>query len=285
MADRTTTDRPRRPAPMAVTVLRTSRISADHGAGVVRRPRTAAVPALGVHRFLREADVSQPGVTYPEPFDLGGSSRATRSRQWPVVRTYTVAPGIRTGSSWPSTSWCTATRASPARGRPPRSPATGSSSPAPAARTPPIPTRGWHLLVGDESALPAIAAAVESLAADAEGQVLIEVPGAESEITCRCRSACGSTGSTPAAGRRPAGAVEAVAALTIPAVDVQAFVHGEAGFVADLRRLLRVDVGLPRDRLSISGYWRLGATEEGWRAAKADWNAAAEEIERRAGVA
>jgi hypothetical protein len=42
---------------------------------------------------------------------------------------------------------------------------------------------------------------------------------------------------------------------------------------------------VPRDRLSISGYWRIGATEEGWRAAKADWNAAAEEIERRAGVA
>ena len=39
------------------------------------------------------------------------------------------------------------------------------------------------------------------------------------------------------------------------------------------------------ERLSISGYWRLGATEEGWRAAKADWNAAAEDVERRAGVA
>ena len=79
--------------------------------------------------------------------------------------------------------------------------------------------------------------------------------------------------------------VKAAQALAIPPVDVQAFVHGEAGFVADLRRLLRVTVGVPRDRLSISGYWRIGATEEGWRAAKADWNAAAEEVERRAGVA
>ena len=66
---------------------------------------------------------------------------------------------------------------------------------------------------------------------------------------------------------------------------MHAFVHGEAGFVAQLRRMLRVDLRLPRDRLSMSGYWRLGADEEGWRAAKASWNAAAEEIERRAGVA
>ena len=57
------------------------------------------------------------------------------------------------------------------------------------------------------------------------------------------------------------------------------------GFVAELRRLLRVERGLPRDRLSISGYWRIGADEEGWRAAKAAWNAAAEELEQRAGVA
>ena len=68
-------------------------------------------------------------------------------------------------------------------------------------------------------------------------------------------------------------------------VALHAFVHGEAGFVAELRRMFRVDLGLPRDRLSMSGYWRLGANEEGWRAAKAGWNAAAEDIERRAGVA
>jgi NADPH-dependent ferric siderophore reductase len=88
-------------------------------------------------------------------------------------------------------------------------------------------------------------------------------------------------------GRAVPGAalVEAAAALPIPTLEVQAFVHGEASFVAQLRRLLRVTVGVPRDRLSISGYWRVGATEEGWRAAKADWNAAAEEVERRAGVA
>jgi hypothetical protein len=51
---------------------------------------------------------------------------------------------------------------------------------------------------------------------------------------------------------------------------VQAFVHGEAGYVADLRRHLITDRGIPRDRLSISGYWRRGKNEDGWQAEKAE---------------
>ena len=52
----------------------------------------------------------------------------------------------------------------------------------------------------------------------------------------------------------------------------QPFVHGEAAFVRDLRRLLRGERGVPLDRLSISGYWRRGMDDEGWRSTKADWN-------------
>ena len=46
----------------------------------------------------------------------------------------------------------------------------------------PDPSADWHLLVGDESALPAIAAAVDALDPAARGHVLIEVPGSASEI-------------------------------------------------------------------------------------------------------
>jgi NADPH-dependent ferric siderophore reductase len=46
---------------------------------------------------------------------------------------------------------------------------------------------------------------------------------------------------------------------------VQAFVHGEATFVKELRGHLRRDRGLSMDQLSISGYWRRGRTEEGFR--------------------
>jgi hypothetical protein len=62
------------------------------------------------------------------------------------------------------------------------------------------------------------------------------------------------------------------------------FVHGEAGFVKELRRLLRVDLGIAREQLSISGYWRYGADDESWRAAKRQWSREVEAVEVAAGV-
>ncbi len=67
--------------------------------------------------------------------------------------------------------------------------------------------------------------------------------------------------------------MEAVRALDRPEGRVHAFVHGEAHFVKELRRLLRVDRAIPREDLSISGYWRLGHNEDGWQASKKEWNA------------
>ncbi len=64
----------------------------------------------------------------------------------------------------------------------------------------------------------------------------------------------------------------AVRELEFPPGTVHAFVHGEASFVRQLRRLLRVERSVPREWLSISGYWRKGLDDEGWRATKADWN-------------
>ena len=46
----------------------------------------------------------------------------------------------------------------------------------------PDPGADWHLLAGDESALPAIARSLEALPADAVAQVFIEVAGADDEI-------------------------------------------------------------------------------------------------------
>ncbi|BBZ74402.1 hypothetical protein MPRS_54950 [Mycobacterium paraseoulense] len=46
----------------------------------------------------------------------------------------------------------------------------------------PDPAADWHLLAGDESALPAIAAALEALPPNAVGKAFIEVVGQEDEI-------------------------------------------------------------------------------------------------------
>ena len=40
---------------------------------------------------------------------------------------------------------------------------------------------------------------------------------------------------------------------------------------------------MPREQLSASGYWRMGRTDEGWRAEKAEWNAAVEADEQTVG--
>ncbi|HEY0803999.1 MAG TPA: SIP domain-containing protein, partial [Pseudonocardiaceae bacterium] len=64
--------------------------------------------------------------------------------------------------------------------------------------------------------------------------------------------------------------VDAVRSTGFRPGSVQAFVHGEAGFVADLRRHLITDWGVPRELLSVSGYWRRGKNEDGWQAEKAE---------------
>ena len=47
--------------------------------------------------------------------------------------------------------------------------------------------------------------------------------------------------------------------------------HGEASSVRALRRHLIAERGLAPECLSISGYWKLKRTEEGWREDKAEW--------------
>jgi NADPH-dependent ferric siderophore reductase len=63
--------------------------------------------------------------------------------------------------------------------------------------------------------------------------------------------------------------VAAVRALEFPAGRVHAFVHGEAGSVRDIRRHLVDERGVAREHLSVSGYWRRGKNEDGWRTEKA----------------
>lgn len=143
----------------------------------------------------------------------------------------------------------------------------------------PAPEAGRHLLAGDLSALPAIAVAVDRLPSDATGHVVLEVHGPEDELPLAAPDGVEVTWVHQGDERPGARLVEAVRALPWPHDDVHAFVHGEAGAVRELRRHLRLERGLGLDRLSISGYWRLGVDDEGWRAGKREWNAAVEQEE------
>ena len=134
----------------------------------------------------------------------------------------------------------------------------------------------WHLLVGDDSALPAIAAAVEALPAGAVAHAFVEVP----EAADRQRLVSDADVRVTWVHRGTATLSETVASAyasgALPAGAPHAFLHGEAGSVRELRRWVRTALGVPRELLSASGYWRRGHDDESWRAEKRDWVAAVE---------
>jgi NADPH-dependent ferric siderophore reductase len=138
---------------------------------------------------------------------------------------------------------------------------------------------GRHLLAGDLSAVPAIAVALERLPDDAVGQAVVEVHDARDEVDLPRPSGIELTWIHQGDHRPGARLVDAVRSLPWPDDDVQGFVHGEAAAVRDIRRYLRIERGLGLDRLSVSGYWRLGHDDEGWRSSKREWNAAIEQSE------
>jgi NADPH-dependent ferric siderophore reductase len=218
-----------------------------------------------------------PGVTYPEPFDMARIREEFPAEQWPVNRTYTVRSwdaGARElaidfvvhGDEGLAGPWAARVR-----------PGETVRFLGPGGGYAPDPAADWHLLVGDESALPAIAASLERMPEGAVGHALIEVQDAAEEQ--KITAPDGITVTWLHRDDRPVGEqlVSAVRDLDFPAGDVHAFVHGEAGFVKDLRRHLRLDRGIPRERLSVSGYWRLGQDDDTWRAVKREWN---EQVER-----
>lgn len=140
----------------------------------------------------------------------------------------------------------------------------------------PDPEADWHLLAGDESALPAIAAALEALPADAVGKAFIEVAGPDDEIELRApesvqinwvyRGGRADLVSADRAGDH-APLIEAVkTALWLPG-QVHVFIHGEAQAVMhNLRPYIRKERGVDAKwASSISGYWRRGRTEETFR--------------------
>lgn len=137
----------------------------------------------------------------------------------------------------------------------------------------PDPASAWHLLIGDGSVIPAIAAALERIPADARVVALIEVggPGDEIPLECAGRLDLCWLHRDPAAGPERSPLIAAVRDLRFSAGDPQVFLHGEATVVRELIRHLVVDRGLDRGGMSASGYWKYRHTDESWRAFKPQW--------------
>lgn len=146
----------------------------------------------------------------------------------------------------------------------------------PAAGYRPDPSAAWHLMLGDESALPAVAASLEALPEDARAVVRLVCDGPEHELPLAAPAGADVRWLHRAGDAEEDAALllEATRALDWPEGPVHAFVHGEAEEIRAVRRHLLVDRGLQRSEMSCSPYWRRTMTDEAWRAVKRDFVAA-----------
>ncbi|MWA02576.1 siderophore-interacting protein [Actinomadura sp. LD22] len=264
------------------TVLRTERLTPHMIRVVLGGEGLAGFGAGAFTDHYVKLLFPKPGVAYPEPFDMEKVRAEMPRGQWPSVRTYTVRAWdpeaveltidfVHHGDKGIAGPWAAGVR-----------PGEEIFFNGPGGAYAPAADAGWHLLAGDESALPAIAASLERIPDGVPARVFIEVAGPEEEQDLRTPAGTELVWLHRDGGQVGDLLVEAVQKLDFPDGEVHAFVHGEANFVKALRRHLRVDRGLPMERLSISGYWRRGRDEDGWQSSKRDWNRQVEEEEAQA---
>lgn len=134
----------------------------------------------------------------------------------------------------------------------------------------PDPSADWHFLAGDEAAIPAIAAALEAMPAQASGVALIEVAGEEDRLDLVAPA--GIDVQWVLRGEVPAG-TSSVLSDAVRAVEwrpgrVQVFVHGERGAMKALRPYFTDERGIERTQLSLSPYWAYGRREDAFQAEK-----------------
>lgn len=222
-----------------------------------------------VDRYVKIA-FPQPWVAYPEPLDLWTIRETMPREQWPYTRTYTVRwvdeaarelaiDFVIHGDEGLAGPWAAAA-----------APGDTIVFTGPGGGYNPDRAADWYLFAGDEAALPAIAAAIESLPPEALGKAYLEV---DSEADIQAVAAPAGVELTWLLRRgTPAGSSE----LLIDAVRnsewldgrVHVFAHGERGYMKALRDVFFVQRGLERSQVSLSGYWAKGRVEDDFQAEK-----------------
>jgi NADPH-dependent ferric siderophore reductase len=125
-----------------------------------------------------------------------------------------------------------------------------------------------HLFIGDESALPAIAASIESLPATARGRAYIEVDSDDDEMEIGAPEGVELHWLHRRGATHGTAMVDAIEALEPPRGSVDVFAHGERAAMKRLRSLIHNQWGIPRSRMSYSAYWALGREHDAFQAEK-----------------
>lgn len=229
---------------------------------------------VGADAYVNIA-VPPPGAPYGPIFEPAAVSAEHERRWWPARRRYTVRawdPERRLltidfvvhGDAGAAGPW--AARAQPGDVLVLDGPAGGYTPDADA---------DWHLMLGDESALPAIAACLEQVPAGRRVVVRLVCDGPEHEVPLETPASLDLRWLHRAGSEDPTGLLlAALEELDFAPGRVDAFVHGEADEIRGIRRHLLVERGLERGAMSCSPYWRRTMTDEDWRRVKADFVAA-----------
>ncbi|WP_160050893.1 siderophore-interacting protein [Nocardiopsis sp. FR4] len=125
-----------------------------------------------------------------------------------------------------------------------------------------LPPEGvdWHLLAGDESALPAIAAILEQAPPDLEGHAYLEIPTPDDIRDLHTPPGVQvhwlpRTDPHTIPGRL---ALHTVSTTPLPPGRPYCFLAGENALPTGLRRTLVRDHAVPKDDITFIGYWRHG---------------------------
>jgi NADPH-dependent ferric siderophore reductase len=112
----------------------------------------------------------------------------------------------------------------------------------------------WHLLVGDETALPAIARRLQELPAGARVIAIVQVadPADRRPLATQADVQLHWVASAPEA-------LAALRALVLPTGEGYAWCAGEAATVAEQRRILVDEKGHERHAIRAAAYWKRGA--------------------------
>lgn len=113
----------------------------------------------------------------------------------------------------------------------------------------------WHVLCGDESALPAIAAITESLPADEQAVAVVEVGAASDELPVRGDVRWVHRGAH--APGTPDLLLPVCEALTVPHGWAQFYLLGETRSMVALRAMFEAR-GAEHDSIFLKGYWNIG---------------------------
>ncbi len=267
----TTTPRPRAPRPQIILeVVRSSWVTPHLVRLTLGGPGFADFQPKDATDSYVKISFAKPELGLEPPYDLAALRETLAPADLPVTRTYTVrrvdqAAGtididfVVHGDEGIAGPWAAAAQ-----------PGDRVVLAGPGGAYRPDPTADWHLFAGDESAIPAIAAALEALPAEAKGLAFLEIGGRDDLVELDHPAGVQLIWVGRAARDESTAALLATAITGHPWPDgrVQVFAHGERESMKALREVFLTQRGLDRSQLSLSGYWAYGRTEDRFQAEK-----------------